>query len=151
MGWTRILKKMMYAGALLLSTEQNGTTMEPSIQVLIAEDGGRARAAVRALLSSWPEFEIVGEVATGQEAIDFVATQRTDVVLMDIEMPGMDGLEATRQIKSRWPEIGVVILTMYHAYLNAALMAGADAFFSKDEHPDEWLTALRTTATRRMS
>jgi DNA-binding NarL/FixJ family response regulator len=65
---------------------------------------------------------------------------------MDIEMPGMDGLEATRRIKTRWPDIGVIVLTMYPAYRTKALDAGADGFFSKAALPDEWLTWLRVIA-----
>ena len=118
--------------------------MGPSIRVLIVEDSGRARVAMRALLGSWSEIDIVGEVANGQEAVDFVAGLRPDVVLMDIQMPIMDGLEATRLIKSRWPEVGIIVVTMYPAYRDDALAAGADAFFSKAALPEEWLPMLRT-------
>jgi DNA-binding NarL/FixJ family response regulator len=132
----------------LPAAEEDARRMGPAIRVLIAEDGVRARAALRALLSSWSEIEIVGEVANGQEAVDFVAKQRPDVVLMDIEMPGMDGLEATRRIKTRWPEIGIIVLTMYPSYRTEALVAGADGFISKTALPDAWLPVLRAVAAR---
>lgn len=125
------------------------TRMEQAIRVMIVEDGIQARTALRALLSTWPEVEIVSEVANGQEAIDAVATTRPDVVLMDIQMPVMDGLEATRQIKQRWPEVGVIIVTMYSAYRAKALAAGADQFFNKAALPEEWLPWLRDAATAR--
>src|SRR5688572_29598014 len=117
--------------------------MGPSIRVLIVEDSGRARVAMRALLGSWSEIDIVGEVANGQEAVDFVAGLQPDVVLMDIQMPIMDGLEATRLIKSQWPEVEIIVVTMYPTYRDAALTAGADAFFSKAALPEEWLAWLR--------
>jgi DNA-binding NarL/FixJ family response regulator len=117
------------------------------IQVLIAEDGIQARAALRALLCTWPEIEIVGEVANGQEAVDFVAAQQPNVVLMDIEMPIMDGLEATRLIKTRWPDIAVIVLTMYPEYRSRAIAAGADHFFSKAALPEEWLPWLSSVTT----
>jgi len=116
--------------------------------VLIVEDSAGGRAALRALLSTWPEIAIVGAVANGQEAVAFVADQPPDVVLMDIEMPEMDGLEATRRIKRRWPSVGVIVLTMYPAYRAKALAAGADACFSKAALPDEWLPELRAVAVR---
>ena len=116
--------------------------------MLIVEDSAGGRAALHALLSTWPEIEIVGAVANGQEAVDFVAAQPPDVVLMDIEMPVMDGLEATRRIKHRWPSIGVIVLTMYPAYRAKALAAGADAYLSKAALPDEWLPELRAVAAR---
>ena len=117
--------------------------MEQTIRVLIAEDTVQSRAALRALLSTWPEIEIVGEVANGQEAVDFVATAQPDVVLMDIQMPLMDGLEATRQIKTRWPDVGVIVVSIDSAHRARALVAGADAFFSKAALPEEWLAWLR--------
>ncbi len=131
---------------VLDASEKCDTRMEQAIRVLIAEDTVQSRAALRALLSTWPEIEIVGEVANGQEAVDFVATARPDVVLMDIQMPVMDGLEATRLIKTRWPDVGVIVVSMYSAYRARALAAGADRFVSKADLPEEWLPWLRAVA-----
>ena len=117
--------------------------METTIRVLISDNSENARAALRALLSTWGEIEIVGEAADGQEAIDLVATEQPDVVLLDVHMPVLDGLEATRQIKSRWPDVGVIVVTMYAAYRARALAAGADRFVSKAALPEEWVPWLR--------
>jgi CheY-like chemotaxis protein len=78
-----------------------------------------------------PEVELVGEAANGQEAVNMAAEQRPDVVLMDVRMPVVDGLEATRRIKSRTPAIKVVLLTLHAEYEAEALAAGADVFLVK--------------------
>lgn len=101
------------------------------IRVLIADDYARSRSGLRALLATCPEVEVVGEAVNGQEAIHQVAECHPDVVLMDARMPMMDGMEATRQIKRRWPKVKVVIFTIYTRYRTEALAAGADAFLIK--------------------
>jgi DNA-binding NarL/FixJ family response regulator len=105
--------------------------MERLVRILIADDKQTARQGLCALLSQFPRAEVVGEAANGQECVALAASCRPDVVLLDIQMPTMDGLEATRRIKSQWPEIRVVILTMYAQYRSAALAAGADIFLLK--------------------
>jgi DNA-binding NarL/FixJ family response regulator len=84
--------------------------------------------------------EVVGEAADGQESVDLAAERRPDVVLMDVQMPVMNGLEATRCIKRQWPEIRVVVLTMHPKYRAEALAVGADAFLLKG-CPSEMLRA----------
>jgi DNA-binding NarL/FixJ family response regulator len=116
--------------------------MERRVGVLIADDRPTARRALRALLTLYPQVEVVGEAVDGQEAIHFVSESHPDVVLMDMQMPVMDGLEATRSIKKRWPEVRVIALTMYAKYRAEALAAGADAFLLKDGRPDALLGAI---------
>ena len=105
--------------------------MEQPIRVLIADDRLSSRNGLRALLFTQPGIEIVGEAADGQEAIQFVEQCQPDVVLIDVRMPVIDGLTATRMIKSRWPEVKVIVLSMYSSYQAEALAAGADVFLVK--------------------
>jgi DNA-binding NarL/FixJ family response regulator len=85
---------------------------------------------------------VVGEATNGQEALSLVEECRPDLILMDARMPVMDGLEATQLIKARWPEVKVVILTMYPAYRAEALAAGADAVLVKGCPPEKLLDAI---------
>jgi NarL family two-component system response regulator LiaR len=101
------------------------------VRVLIVDDQAATRQGLRALLTLSVGVEVVGEAVGGQEAVRLVAECHPDVVLMDVQMPDMDGLEATRCIKGRWPEVRVVALTMYARYRVPALTAGADAFLLK--------------------
>lgn len=105
--------------------------MEPQTRVLIVDDQRSVREALRCLLALSPQIKMVGEAVDGQEAIRLVSECHPDVVLMDIQMPGVDGLEATKCIKNQWPEVRVIVLTMYVRYRAKALTAGADAFLLK--------------------
>ena len=100
-------------------------------RVLVVDDQRPTRKGLKALLAFSPELEWVGEAADGQEAVNLVAERRPNVVLMDIRMPVMDGLEATRRIKSERPEVRVIVLTLDAEYQAEALAAGADAFLVK--------------------
>ncbi len=124
--------------------------MTQPIRVLIADDSPRARAGLRTLLATEPDILIVGEATTGQEAVRLVAERRPAVVLMDLQMPIMDGAEATRLIKHRWPDVNVVVITV-HAAEQTALIAGADAFVVNGAAPERLLAALRAShaASRR--
>ena len=105
--------------------------MAPQTRVLIADDQRSVREALRCLLALSPQIEVVAEAEDGQDALDLVPECHPNVVLMDIQMPGMDGLEATRRIKSQWPRVRVIALTIYARYRVKALSAGADVFLVK--------------------
>lgn len=115
------------------------------IRVLIADDKRSARQGLKALLARIPEIEVVAEAANGQEAVDLTAVHHPDVVLMDVKMSLMDGLEATRRIKSQSPQVKIIILTIHPQYRQQALAAGADAFLLKGGTAESlWNTVLQT-------
>ena len=116
--------------------------MAQPTRVLIADDSARARDGLRALLTIRPEIEVVGEATNGQDAVRLVAECRPDIVLMDLHMPVLDGIQATKLIKQQWPGVIVVVLTMYAVEQSSALAAGADAFLIKGSAPDRLLAAL---------
>jgi DNA-binding NarL/FixJ family response regulator len=120
------------------------------IRVLLADDQKLIRAGFRVLIDSAPDLEVVGEAATGREAVDLVRTMRADVVLMDIRMPELDGLAATREITGDDDLAGVrvLILTTFEVdeYVFQALRAGASGFLGKGVDPTELLDAIRVVA-----
>jgi DNA-binding NarL/FixJ family response regulator len=122
-----------------------------SIRVAIADDHALVRAGFRALIDAEPGLDVVGEAADGAEAIELARTAQPDVVLMDIRMPGTDGVAATGQITSHetaGPPTRVLILTTFDLdeYVYAALRAGASGFLLKDTPPAELLAAIRIIA-----
>lgn len=119
--------------------------MLAKIRVLIADDHTIVRSGVHLLLEGEEDLEVVGEALNGQEALVQAEKLQPDVILMDISMPGMDGLEATRQIKARWPVINVLILTMHRSdeYFFEALKAGASGYVLKAADTDELVNAVR--------
>jgi len=117
------------------------------IRVLIADDHPVFRFGMRVLIESEDEFEVVGEASTGTEAVEMVAELVPDVVLMDITMPTLNGIEATRQISSQTPDTGVLMVTMLDDNsLFAALRAGARGYLLKGADGDETLRAIRAVA-----
>ncbi len=116
--------------------------MIDKVDVLIADDQHRARRSLRALLSTWPPAGAVLEAASGREALRVVEESQPGLVLMDARMPEMDGLQATLQLKIRWPHIKVVVLSMYGDYEAEALAVGADAFVGKGEPAARLLSVL---------
>jgi DNA-binding NarL/FixJ family response regulator len=112
------------------------------VRILIADDQKRTRQSLKALLStSLPETEI-WEAANGVEALRLAEDMHPQLVVMDIRMPEIDGLAATRGIKSRWPEIKILVLSMYRDRQEEARAAGADLFVSKGESPERLLCAI---------
>jgi len=122
-----------------------------SIRVLIADDQAMVRAGFRLILKPHHDIEVVGEVADGREAVDAARDVRPDVVLMDIRMPGLDGLEATRQLLASAPStrVRVLILTTFDldSYVYEALRAGASGFLLKDAPPEQLVAGIRTVAS----
>ncbi len=121
-----------------------------TIRVVVADDQALVRAGFRVLLTSEADLSVVGEARTGREAVDLARRAQPDVVLMDIRMPDMDGIEATSQISTSadTAAVRVLILTTFDLdeYVYAALRAGASGFLLKDTPPDYLLTAVRVIA-----
>ena len=119
-----------------------------SIRVLVADDQSMVRAGFRMLLSGEPDIEVVAEASNGLEAVDKAARFRPTVVLMDIRMPELDGLEATRRILAADDAARILILTTFDhdEYVYEALRAGASGFVLKDDPPEQLLAAIRTVA-----
>jgi DNA-binding NarL/FixJ family response regulator len=119
-----------------------------SIRVLVADDQSMVRAGFRMLLGGEPDIEVVAEAGNGLEAVEKAARYRPTVVLMDIRMPELDGLEATRRILAADDGARVLILTTFDLdeYVYEALRAGASGFVLKDDPPEQLLDAIRTVA-----
>jgi DNA-binding NarL/FixJ family response regulator len=117
---------------------------EPPVRVLIADDHPYSRNGLRALLGTSPLVQVIGEARDGREALRLVEESHPEVVLMDVQMPVMDGLEATRYLKRHWPEIKVIMLTVYENRQTEALAAGADYFLVKGCPVEQmWSTRLK--------
>jgi DNA-binding NarL/FixJ family response regulator len=120
------------------------------IRVLLADDQALIRAGFRVLLQADGDLEVVGEAVDGEQAVEMARCERADVVLMDIRMPGMDGLEATRRIAADEDLAGVkvIILTTFESdeYVYQAIRAGASGFLVKDTEPAELLQGIRVVA-----
>jgi two-component system response regulator NreC len=118
------------------------------IRLLLVDDHQVVRSGLRMLLASENDVEIVGEAGTGRDAIAQVASSSPDVVLMDIGLPDMSGIDATREIKRLYPRVAVVALTIHEdeEYFFRMLEAGAGGYVPKRAAPDELLTAIRTAA-----
>jgi DNA-binding NarL/FixJ family response regulator len=117
--------------------------------VLIVDDQPLQRFGFRMLLDSSPDTKVVGEAAHGAEAVRMVAELRPDVVLMDVRMPGMDGIEATRRITASGGRSRILVLTTFDLdeYAHTALRAGASGFLLKDALPEELLAGIRAVAS----
>ena len=121
---------------------------QPAVRVLIVDDDDLMRAGLRGVLSSDPAIEVVGEAGDGREAAYRTRLLRPDVVLMDVRMPDLDGISATRELLATFPEARVVILTTFEEddYIFGALTAGASGFLLKRTRPEELIAAIHTIA-----
>lgn len=118
-------------------------------RVLLVDDQTLIRQGIRLLLMTEPGMEVVGEAANGKQAVAMIETVRPEVVLMDVRMPEMDGVTATREIVTRYPHIGVIILTTFddEEYIFEGLRAGARGYLLKDISSEEMAEAVRVVAS----
>jgi DNA-binding NarL/FixJ family response regulator len=125
--------------------------MGDKIRILLADDHAVVRKGIREFLEEPGDIEVIGEAEDGAEALRLVETHQPDVAVLDIRMPEMTGVEATRRIKERFPQVRVLILTAYDddPYVFALLQAGADGYVLKTASGDELVRAVRTVYTGR--
>ena len=122
---------------------------EIPVRLLIADDHALVRHGLRGMLEREPDIEVVGEAHNGREAVDLCRALGPNLVLMDVRMPEMDGLEATRAIKHECPEVSVLMVTMHdnQDYMREAAKAGAAGYVLKDAPRDELIGAVRRIAS----
>ncbi len=121
----------------------------PPLRIVIADDHPLVRSGLRALLMTAEEMEVVGEVATGEEAVTLAASLQPDVIVMDLRMPGVNGIEATRRIVQANPRIRILVVTLFEDddSVFAALRAGARSYLLKDANEVEVLRAIRAVSS----
>jgi DNA-binding NarL/FixJ family response regulator len=119
-----------------------------TIRVLIADDQTITRSGIRSLLASQEDIEIFGEAQNGEEAIELCSSMQPDVVLMDLRMPGINGIDATRRIHRTYPHIGILVLTVFEDDTSVfpAIRAGARGYLLKNTDQEELLRAIHTVA-----
>lgn len=122
--------------------------MSKKIRLVLADDHAVVRSGLRMLLEAQPDIEIVAEAETGEEAVNHARKLQPDIILMDIQMPDVNGIEATKRIKRLSPDTAVLALTMHEneQYFFEMLHAGASGYVPKRAAPDELVTAIRTVA-----
>ncbi len=119
---------------------------EGNVTVLIVDDSLAISDSLRSILSSHGDIEVIGVASDGEEAVARAEEHRPDVVLMDAQMPGMNGVEATRILKQRLPETKVLFMAVHASHIDDALQAGADGFMMKDATRQELLLNIRKLA-----
>ena len=117
--------------------------MNNQSRILIVDDSPSFRRGMRALLEIQPDIQVVGEAPDGSKALEWIEELQPSLVLLDAQMPGMTGVEVAQQIKSRWPQTKVILMTMYPDYRSKAIEAGADAFMTKGLPPEQLLAIIR--------
>ena len=118
----------------------------PIIRVLIVDDSAAIRDGLASILNQAGGFRVVGLAADGLEAVEKASELLPDVVIMDAQMPNMDGVEATRRIKRDLPSVGVLFFSVFADYLEASIAAGSDGYLNKDCSPSELFTEIRRIA-----
>jgi DNA-binding NarL/FixJ family response regulator len=120
--------------------------MRQKKRIMLVEDHTLLRAGLRALLSQEPDIEIAGEAGDGRDAVRLIASLAPNLVLMDLSMPGTNGIEAIFEIKKRFPQVKVLVLTLHRSdeYIQESLRAGADGYILKDASHDELRVAVRS-------
>jgi DNA-binding NarL/FixJ family response regulator len=118
------------------------------LRILVADDHAIVRQGLRLLIDNQPDMEVIGEAPDGKAALDLAVAMKPDIVVMDVSMPGMSGLIATRSLKQQQPEIMIVALTRHEddTYLEELLRAGASAYVLKQSAPADFLKAIRAVA-----
>ncbi len=143
-------QKGTYAMMTQITTNTGNGEQEENrmIRVLLADDHALVREGTRRLLEAEDDVEVVAEAASGEEAVEAVQRQNPDIAIMDIAMPGMGGIEATRKIKANSPNTAILVLSAYddEQYLIALLEAGAAGFLLKNVHGQELINAVRAVA-----
>lgn len=126
--------------------EENPPTSDSKITLLLVEDQGITRLGLKMVLNRCPDFEVIGEAANGKDAVEQMQQLKPKVVMMDINMPVLNGIEATKSIKAAFPDTKVIILTMNDEddAIFAALSAGADGYCLKDAQPEVLEAAIRS-------
>jgi len=119
-----------------------------TVRVVLVDDEAMVRVGLRMVLTAEPDIEVVGEAADGGAAVEVVEATAPDVVLMDVRMPDVDGIEGARRVLARFPEVKVVVLTTFDEdeYVEAALRAGVSGFLLKVAPPERLIDAVRTVA-----
>jgi DNA-binding NarL/FixJ family response regulator len=125
------------------------TNSPPPLRIVVADDQASVREGLVLLLGLLPDIDVVGAAGDGQEAIELVAAQHPDAILLDLHMPVLDGIEATRLLTEHHPEVAIVVLTTYDDDVSvlAALGAGARSYLTKDADRADIANALRSAAT----
>jgi two-component system, NarL family, response regulator LiaR len=114
-----------------------------TIRILVIDDHQVVREGLRRMIELEPDLKVVGEAGTAKEALNQVQTLSPEVILMDIKMPEVDGVTLTKQIKQKYPDANIIMLTLYDEYLSQAIEAGAKGYLLKDIHRDELVRAIR--------
>jgi len=112
-------------------------------RILIVDDSHSFRKGMRALLEIQPDMQVAGEAPGGPEALELAGELQPDLILLDAQMPGMTGVEVTREIKNRWPQMKIILMTMYADYRSKTIEAGVDAFVTKGIPPEHILSLIR--------
>jgi DNA-binding NarL/FixJ family response regulator len=133
-------KKLISKGFLTLGIE---TKDKENIQILLVDDHRVVRDGLQHMLEQEDDLRVVGQGADGEETLEQIEKLSPDVILMDIKMPGVDGIELTRQVKRKYPACNVIMLTLYDQYLSQAMDAGASGYLLKDIKCDELASAIR--------